>query len=138
MSLRRKRTHTPQEGIHEPNMTPLIDVSLVLVVILMVATPLAFQSGIAVQAATRGGRAAEKEQKVERIELNVTPDGRVTVNKVSVPRDSLASALRPLLYASPTGMVVVQCADGVAHGDFVGVLDEARQLGAKRIAVVGS
>jgi biopolymer transport protein ExbD len=32
----------------------------------------------------------------------------------------------------------VQCADGVAHGDFVGVLDEARQLGAKRIAVVGS
>ena len=35
-----------QTGIFEPNMTPLIDVSLVLVVILMVATPMAFQSAI--------------------------------------------------------------------------------------------
>jgi biopolymer transport protein ExbD len=119
-------------------MTPLIDVSLVLVVILMVATPLAFQSGIAVQAAARGGRAAEKEKKVERIELSLTADGRVSVNRLSVPRDSLASALRPLLQASPTGLVVVQCADGVPHGDFVGLLDEARQLGAAHIAVVGS
>lgn len=132
------RARPPQDGIHEPNMTPLIDVSLVLVVILMVATPLAFQSGIAVQAAARGGRAAEKEAKVERIELSLTPDGRVSVNRLSVPRDSMASALRPLLQASPTGLVVVHCADGVAHGDFVGVLDEARQLGAARIAVVGS
>ena len=47
-----------EAGIHEPNMTPLIDVSLVLVVILMVATPMAFQSGIAVQSANRSGRRA--------------------------------------------------------------------------------
>jgi biopolymer transport protein ExbD len=136
--MRTFRARPPQEGIHEPNMTPLIDVSLVLVVILMVATPLAFQSGIAVQAAARGGRAAAKDARVERIELSLTADGRVRVNRQSVPRDSLAAALRPLLLASPTGLVVVQCADGVPHGDFVRVLDEARQLGAARIAVVGS
>jgi biopolymer transport protein ExbD len=132
------RSRPPQEGIHEPNMTPLIDVSLVLVVILMVATPLAFQSGIAVQAAARGGQAAAKDAKAERIELSVTADGRVTVNRVTMPRDSLASALRPLLAASPTGTVVVQCDDGVPHGEFVGVLDEARRLGAAHLAVVGS
>jgi biopolymer transport protein ExbD len=134
----RLRSRPPQDGIHEPNMTPLIDVSLVLVVILMVATPLAFQSGIAVQAAARGGRAAARDARTERIEVSVKADGRVDVNRVSVPRDSLAAALRPLLAASPTGTVVVQCDGAVPHGDFVTVLDEARRLGAAHIAVVGS
>lgn len=133
-----RRAQPQQEGIHEPNMTPLIDVSLVLVVILMVATPLAFQSGIAVQAAARGGRAAAKDAHAERIELTVTAAGLVTVNRVTVPRDSLGAALKPLLEASPSGTVIVRCEDGVSHGAFVGVLDEARQLGATHLAVVGS
>jgi biopolymer transport protein ExbD len=125
-------------GIHEPNMTPLIDVSLVLVVILMVATPMAFQSGIAVQSANRSGRKAVEHSKADRIELAVLADGRVNVNLRSVPRDSLAVALRPLLQLSPNRLVVLRCDDGVPHGDFVSVLDEARQLGALKIAVVGS
>jgi biopolymer transport protein ExbD len=125
-------------GIHEPNMTPLIDVSLVLVVILMVATPMAFQSGISVQSAGQSGRKAETRKHVDRIELAVRSDGWVDVNRKSVPRDSLSVALRPLLQLSPTRFVVVHCEDGVPHGIFVGVLDEARQLGAAKIAVVGS
>ena len=52
-SARRRRRHGPKprrpatDGIYDPNLTPLIDVSLVLVVILLVATPMALQSGIA-------------------------------------------------------------------------------------------
>ena len=124
-------------GIHEPNMTPLIDVSLVLVVILMVATPMAFQSGIAVGSATSSGRKAAAHEKSDRIELAVRADGRVDVNRRTVPRDSLAVALRPLLQLSPDRLVVMRCDDGVTHGTFVSVLDEARQLGAAKIAVVG-
>ena len=125
-------------GIHEPNMTPLIDVSLVLVVILMVATPMAFQSGISVQSTGQSGRKAEARTHVDRIELAVRLDGWVDVNRKSVPRDSLSVALHPLLQLSPTRFVVLRCEDGVPHGTFVGVLDEARQLGAAKIAVVGS
>jgi biopolymer transport protein ExbD len=127
-----------EAGIHEPNMTPLIDVSLVLVVILMVATPMAFQSGIAVQSAARSGKKAAEHAKPDRIEVAVRQDGRVDVNRRSVPRDSLAVALRPLLQLSPNRLVILRCDDGVPHGTFVGVLDEARQLGAAKIAVVGS
>jgi biopolymer transport protein ExbD len=131
-------TRRPNDpGIHEPNMTPLIDVSLVLVVILMVATPMAFQSGIAVGSATSSGRKAAAHEKSDRIELAVRTDGRVDVNRRTVPRDSLAVALRPLLLLSPNRLVVMRCDDGVTHGAFVSVLDEARQLGAAKIAVVG-
>src|SRR5215813_4518319 len=134
--MRSRRRHGEQ-GIYEPNMTPLIDVSLVLVVILMVATPMAFQSGIAVNAAGRSGRQGATHEKIERIELAVAADGRISVNRTSVAQDSLAFALAPLLRAAPNGVVVVRCDDGVSHGRFVSVLDEARQLGATKIAVVG-
>ena len=118
-------------------MTPLIDVSLVLVVILMVATPMAYQSGIAVNAANRSGKKAEQPVKVERIEVSVLADGQVTVNRTTVPRESLERLLKPLILAAPNGLVVLRCDDGVPHGEFVSVLDEARQLGAAKIAVVG-
>jgi biopolymer transport protein ExbD len=135
--MRNRRGRNPDGGgIYDPNMTPLIDVSLVLVVILMVATPLAFQSGIMVNSATASGRAARDKQKMERIELGVMADGRVRVNKDIVARADLAAALKPLLVKSPSGLVVVRCDDTVGHGDFVSVIDEARGLGASKIAVV--
>jgi biopolymer transport protein ExbD len=54
-----------------------------------------------------------------------------------VARDALAGALTPLLAASATRIVVVRCEDGVSHGAFVTVVDEAKTLGAGQVAVVG-
>ena len=118
-------------------MTPLIDVSLVLVVILMVATPMAFQSGITVNAATATGSAAKATPDVDRIEVRVRADGTVDVNRVEVMRENFGMAMRPLLQSGGDHLVVVRCDDEVAHGQFVSVLDEAKALGASRIAVVG-
>jgi biopolymer transport protein ExbD len=125
------------DGIYEPNMTPLIDVSLVLVVILMVATPLAFQSGIAINSTTKSGRSAAKDHDV-RIEVSLLADGTITINRERMPRTEMASHLGPLLASSQSHTVIVRCDDTVAHGDFVSVLDEARALGATHVAVVGS
>lgn len=138
MAMRWKtRRRGSTEGIHEPNMTPLIDVSLVLVVILMVATPMAFQSSIGVSAAGSSGRASQEKARIERIELVIRADGDVRVNRSEVARADLASALAPALEASATKMVVVRCEPGVTHGSFVGVIDLAKALGASPIAVQG-
>ncbi len=125
------------DSIHDVNLTPLIDVSLVLVVILMVAMPLAFQSSIAVRQASASGRKAPVESEAERIEIEIPDNELVVVNRTELPREMLAEQLGPLLAQSSTGRVIVRCAPGVAHGIFVGVLDEAKQLGAGEIAVVG-
>ena len=114
------------------NMTPLIDVSLVLVVILLLATPFALESSIAVQ---RSGGAAG--QKVAYIELSVVSEDSVEVNRREVPRDQLAAALTPLLERSSRRQVVVRCSDQVSHGTFVDVLDLAKLAGAGEIAVMG-
>lgn len=136
MARRRWRMRNP-ESIHEPNMTPLIDVSLVLVVILMVATPMAFQSSIGVQKAAKAAKTAALAAKSERVEITIVSADTLTVNQTAVTRKDLKLLLKPLIQLSATKTVIVRCADRVPHGAFVGVLDEAKQCGAAQIAVVG-
>jgi len=135
--VKRPRRERGAEGIFDVNMTPLIDVSLVLVVILMVATPMALQSSIALGTARPAGHRGTHEQPLERIRIAVLSDDSVQVGGDVVPRAELPRVLGPLLSSSASREVVVRCADGVAHGVFVDVLDEARALGASRLTVVG-
>jgi biopolymer transport protein ExbD len=118
-------------------MTPLIDVSLVLVVILMVATPMAFQSGIAVRNAATSGQAAVQRARAERVEITIVSADSILVNRDLVTRATLSGILKPLLAQSATKTVVVRCDGRVPHGSFVSVLDEAKSCGAVQIAVVG-
>jgi biopolymer transport protein ExbD len=132
-----RKARGPQEtGIHEPNMTPLIDVSLVLVVILMVATPMACQSSSAVSRAAASGQKAVPA-RTEWVEVTIESADLVLVNKQEVPRAALGSVLAARLEQSPTRRVLVRCADTVPHAAFVAVLDEAKSCGAAGIAVVG-
>src|SRR5437773_2932538 len=135
--MRNAKRAARAEGIHEVNMTPLIDVSLVLVVILMITTPMAFQSGILVRNAATSGQASAEKVRTERIEITVVSPDSVIVNRTPIPRSGLSSVLRPLLAASATKTVVVRCNDNVPHGTFVSVLDEAKHCGASQVAVIG-
>ena len=134
--MARKRFFRGTTGIHEPNLTPLIDVCLVLVVILLVATPMTLQSSINVSRASSSGKKGAATQAT-RIEITIRDDGNLTINRTPVPRAGFRDALRPMLASAQTRDVVVRCADGVSHGTFVSVLDEAKVEGAGRIAVVG-
>jgi biopolymer transport protein ExbD len=126
-----------EEAIHDPNMTPLIDVCLVLVIILLVSTPMSYQSSIAVQRAAKSGQAAKYTARSERVEITLVSPELVLVNQNQIPRSSLTGLLKPLLEASATKLVVVRCGDGISHGAFVSVLDDAKACGASQIAVVG-
>ena len=133
--MARLRSQPVRDGIFEPNMTPLIEVSLVLVVILMVATPLAFQSAIAVRTASSAGRASAVKSDADRIEVSVANDGAITVDGTAIPRGSVETAIAARLGGSKSRMVVVHVAPDAAHGYMVGVLDDARSAGAAEIAL---
>jgi biopolymer transport protein ExbD len=125
------------DDIHEINLTPLIDVSLVLVVMLLLATPLAFESSIDVKKAAKSAKAAEEKKADERVELFVLTDHEVRVNRKLVSKENLSDTLRPLMQASTSRMVVIDCKGEVSHGTFVDVLDQAKLCGANEIAVTG-
>jgi len=120
---------------HEINMTPLIDVSLVLVVMLLLATPLAFESSIGVRKDDTTAQAAESKDQQERIEIVVVSDTDVKVNRERVARIDLATVLTPMLSEAVDRTVLIGCEEGVTHGAFVNVLDQAKLSGATGIAV---
>jgi len=132
-----KKVNKDRSGLHEINMTPLIDVSLVLVVMLLLATPLALESSIFVRDARKSAQKAEKKKIEERIELYVVSEDSVRVNRDLISRQMLHMTLRPMIEQATSRVVFVQCADGVSHGAFVDVLDQAKVCGATEIAVSG-
>lgn len=135
--MRWNRNRSEDNSMSEVNMTPLIDVSLVLVVILLLATPLAFESAFGLRQAAASARQASDDREVTRVEVEILDDHDVRVNRRVVAVADLGPTLRPLLGGATPPQVTVSCADAVTHGVFVEVLDVTKANGASNIAVIG-
>ncbi|HEU4929410.1 MAG TPA: biopolymer transporter ExbD [Candidatus Krumholzibacteria bacterium] len=121
---------------HDVNMVPLIDVSLVLVVMLLLATPLAFESRIDVANASKTGQQAQKTEKSERVEIEIMSAEQVRVNRIPVAVADLSGVLTPLVATSADRGVLITCGKDVPHGSFVHVLDITKQCGTAEISVI--
>ena len=135
--MRWNRNRKDDGTMNDVNMTPLIDVSLVLVVILLLATPLAFESAFGLRQASASARAAADDREVTRVEVEILDEDAVRVNRQVVAVADLGPTLRPLLGTGTPPQVTVTCRDAVTHGTFVEVLDVTKANGAENIAVVG-
>ena len=125
-----------REGpLADVNMTPLIDVSLVLVIILLLATPLAFESSLELRRTANANQDTSEEAVVAQVSLDIISDTEVMVNETLVKVQNLPAAVQPLIAAAVSKEVAVRCAGQVSHGTFVQVLDIAKLSGAMGIAV---
>ncbi len=88
------------------NVTPLVDVVLVLLIIFMVITPL-LQRGKAVQL-PRARLVSELKHGGDPILLSVTSDGRTWIDKAEVPRKQLAEALTSEMVGRPGAPVIMK------------------------------
>src|ERR687883_1385315 len=88
------------------NVTPLVDVVLVLLIIFMVITPL-LQRGKPVQL-PRAKLVSELKHGGDPILLSVTPDGRTWLDKVEVPRKELPEALTTEMASRPGAPLVLK------------------------------
>ena len=136
MKALRWQKNTEGNGpLSEVNMTPLIDVSLVLVVILLLATPLAFESSLGVRRTATSASSASEDAVAPQVRLAILSDSKVTLNDAVISVQDLPQTLALLLSAGNRRNVAVACADQVSHGTFVQVLDIAKLSGAMGIAV---
>ena len=119
-------------SINEPNMTPMIDVLLVLLVIFMIAQPL-LQRSIDVQLPI------EKESQgggVPPIILEITASGAMSLNTQPIPQGGLTLRLQQVYAGRPDKVMFVKADGAVMYGDVVGVLDTARGAGVEVLGVV--
>ena len=120
------------------NVTPLIDVVLVLLIIFMVTTTAIAEAGgqnggIRVQLPKGGQPNAVKE--VHDLAVAVLADGRVVVQGKVVDEQQLKAVLGRARQENPETLVLVQADEGVAHGRVVAVMDLARRHGLARLAI---
>jgi biopolymer transport protein ExbD len=125
------------EPLNEVNVIPLADLSLVLLIILMVLSPMIMQSMIKVQNSRASAIKSLKEQPKEPpIILALNPNG-VSLNTVKVIDDvDLAARLSQALGNRDDKTVLFTADPAVLHGRFVQVLDLVKQQGADKIALL--
>jgi biopolymer transport protein TolR len=130
----RRRTTPSNEPITRINVTPIIDVALVLVIILLVTAPLLSVADLPVDLPQARTREAEDERNVS---ITYSSTGQLALNEKRIPADVFRAALAAKL-AEPGNenvLVVVRADSGVRYGAVRELLDEARKAGAQRIAI---
>jgi biopolymer transport protein TolR len=120
--------------VAEINMIPLIDVSLVLLVIFMVLTPVLIRSQIKVSV-PEAETAEVSTRDAASIVVQIDGSGQVWIEGVRVGAEDLNSTLKAVLQGRGDDLVILEADKGVAFQSVVSVLDASTKGGAKRLAV---
>lgn len=122
-----------RESFNEINITPLTDIFLVLLIIMMVIAPLLDQQGLNL---TVPENVAEEQVKKDTkiLTVNVSSDDRYYIDGAEISVTELESTLQAQAPEFPDGMMIQT--DGEAtHGAIVKLMDSARNSGIKSISV---
>ncbi len=118
--------------LSEINVTPLVDVTLVLLIIFMVTTPM-LQRGTDVQLPS--ARVSEVKEE-ERITLTVTKDSRIFVNNDEVPRQNLEARLKALTSLGKERVLYFRGDARVPYGFVIDVMDAIKSSGIETVGMI--
>lgn len=128
----------PSESMSEINVTPFIDVCLVLLIIFMIVTPMVLM-GFDVNVPPK---ATDEEMQTykslsEQLILTLTSDGRIKLNQEDIPMTLLLSRIKDVFERrGGKNVIFFNAEEEVLYGNAVEVMDILRQAGAETIGIV--
>lgn len=124
-----------RDSFNEINITPLTDIFLVLLIIMMVIAPMMDQQGLKLvvpQAVEE--QSLNKEFKT--MNFQVTTDGKYIIDDMEISADELESAISERVQNYPDGLLIMTQPEA-EHGAVVKLMDAARSAGISSISVQG-
>ena len=121
------------DAISQINVTPLVDVMLVLLIIFMVTAPI-LQQGVPVELprVAAGPLAGQEEQLV----VNVAKGGQLFLNDTPMTTELLTAKLRAIAAARPDRQLYVRADQSVPYGQVMQVMGAVRDAGLVRVGLV--
>ena len=117
------------------NVTPLVDVVLVLLIIFMVITPVV-QMGYLVKVPPKAPANLPPSAVQDQIILRLIGDGRVMINKEEMTMEQFPNRVREILRGNTSRMVFFSGSRDVDYETTMKFLDTARASGAKNIGII--
>jgi biopolymer transport protein ExbD len=116
------------------NVTPLVDVMLVLLIIMMIVAPL-LQQGVPVKLPL-ATNTAEKPETQEQTVVAITADKRYFVNAVQVPKDDMLRRVSDILETKKDKVVIIKADQDVQYGAVMEAMDNLRKAGIEDMGLI--
>jgi biopolymer transport protein TolR len=116
------------------NVTPLVDVMLVLLIIMMLIAPM-LEEGVSVKLPI-ANNAVDKPSSADQTIIAIGANRAMYVNAKQVPESDLANRVRELLESKNEKVVIIKADQEVEYGAVMAAMDQLRQVGIEDIGLI--
>jgi biopolymer transport protein ExbD/biopolymer transport protein TolR len=119
-----------------PNVIPMADIMLVLLIIFMVVTPMLQKSLPVDMARVNNAHEMQDADKDDAIIVAVTRDGTIYLKNTKITKDDITGQIKDMLSARLDKTVYVKSDARAKYGDVVAVVDEIRSAGVDQLGLL--
>lgn len=129
-----KSKRSKRAPMAEINVTPFVDVMLVLLIIFMVAAPL-MTAGVTVDLPDSNAPALSQEDK-EPIQLSIDENGTIFIDEQEIKSDQIVPLLETMTAGDMTTRIYIRGDQGLSYGEIMSVMGIVNKAGYKKVALI--
>lgn len=120
------------QPLSDINITPFVDIILVVLIIFMVTTPIIMKPSININLPKA---ASGDESTPSQLNLSVARDGKVLLNGKETNDEEIRSQAKQLVATKPDIQAIISADQDVTHGSVIRVIDLVKSMGVKKFAI---